>query len=962
MEVAAVSVARGAMGSLLTKLGELLTAKYKLLKEAKGQVMFLKAELESMHAFLKKISDMEDPDEQDKCWAKEVRELSYDIEDSVTEFMPRVERKSGSKPHGFKGFISRSMNLLTAMNTRHEIAKEFEGLKRHVKEVSERRARYKIDDTAKPNDHTAVDLRILALHAETASLVGVTGPRDDLIKLMDEQDVPAQQLKVLSIVGFGGLGKTTLANEIYRKIEGQFQCRAVVSVSQKPNIRKIIRTVLSKVGFVPPENTNMELWEESELISTLHKFLLDKRYFIVVDDIWDAPTWNIIRCGLPENMNGSRVITTTRIETVARACCINNQCEYVYKIKRLSEQDSRRLFFKRIFGSEDACPPHLEEVSTRILKRCGGLPLAIITISSLLASQPNKLKQQWEYVQNSLGSNFEVNPSLDGMRQILNLSYINLPHHLKACMLYLGIYPEDHTIDRNGLLRQWIAEGFIGKHHGIDSEDIARSYFNELVNRNMIQPVDTDNTGEVMYCKVHDMMLDLMQHISREENFITVIDDDIQDLTRQLGKIRRLSLNLDGTIDDVVAAESIQLSHTRMLARFGTSAYIPPLSLFKHLRVLTIEISDGPLLDLNGICHLFLLRYIKIKAGGRGVVLPSKICHLQQLEAFELDAEINSSNGQSLQELPSDVVHLSRLLHLIVQQIVKFPVGIGNIKSLRTLQFFDLTIISEDVIKGLGELTNLIDLRIQCDRMRSDKVILERGMEVLRTCLEKLSNLKYLGMSFHLDDRFVYLDPLSQIPASFYHLERFYGHVFSNVPGWIGKLRSLHDLALGINEVLEDDIGVLAQLPSLIHLWLHICGTPKNTILIRRSGFPVLESFTVGCNRMPCLALEVGAMSKLERLGLHFNATGWDKYGGVPAGMEHLSSLKEISVKIGGDVARESNRRAAESAVWKAVDLHPGRPVGRVNFVPYIYSFYDTDGNLDNEFDVDGGSSTRSST
>jgi len=95
---------------------------------------------------------------------------------------------------------------------------------------------------------------------------------------------------------------------------------------------------------------------------------LNDRYFIVIDDIWDAPSWDIIRCGLPESMNGSRVITTTRIETAARACC-TNRSKYVYKMNPLNEQASRRLFFKRIFGSEDACPPYLKEVSAEILKK-----------------------------------------------------------------------------------------------------------------------------------------------------------------------------------------------------------------------------------------------------------------------------------------------------------------------------------------------------------------------------------------------------------------------------------------------------------------------------------------------------------------------------------------------------------------------------------------------------------------
>lgn len=361
------------------------------------------------------------------------------------------------------------------------------------------------------------------------------------------------------------------------------------------------------------------------------------RYFIVIDDIWDEAAWNVINCALPKNRNNSVVITTIRIDSVARLCC-SNHFDYLYKMKPLSNQDSRRLFFTRIFGSEDDCPLFLETVSVKILKRCGGLPLAIITISSILTCQRNKLKEQWERILNSLGSNIELNPTLEGMRQILSLSYIHLPHYLKTCMLYLGIYPEDCIIEKKDLVWQWIAQGFISKAHGQDQEDVAEAYFNELVNRSIIQPVGIYHNDDIFSCRVHDMMLDLIIHKCRDDNFMLAIED-LQAMTGLHDKVCRLSLNLDGVIDDTILG-TICLSQIRALARFGTSAYAPPLLEFKHLRVLNLHYSgqnkESAIFDLGGMCHLFQLRYVKIEARGE-IVLPSKIRGLHQLETLEID-------------------------------------------------------------------------------------------------------------------------------------------------------------------------------------------------------------------------------------------------------------------------------------------------------------------------------------
>lgn len=158
--------------------------------------------------------------------------------------------------------------------------------------------------------HLTIQLLIhdcLLFFAEEAYLVGINNPRDDLAKWMvEEGNISSKYRRVLSIVGFGGLGKTTLANEIYRKIEGHFDCRAIVSVSQKPDIKKIIKDVMCKVPYPHGFTEDIHSWDEMTSIAKLRELLHDKRYLIIIDDIWSTPAWDVIKCAFPENNYSSR--------------------------------------------------------------------------------------------------------------------------------------------------------------------------------------------------------------------------------------------------------------------------------------------------------------------------------------------------------------------------------------------------------------------------------------------------------------------------------------------------------------------------------------------------------------------------------------------------------------------------------------------------------------------------------
>ena len=183
------------------------------------------------------------------------------------------------------------------------------------------------------------------------------------------------------------------------------------------------------------------------------------RYFVVVDDIWDVDTWHVLKLALPVASSGSIIITTTRINDVAESCRSRAYNGDIYSIKPLDMVHSRQLFYTRLFNSEEDCPSSLEKVSDEILKKCGGLPLAIVSIANLLASYRSaEGTYMWKRVSKSIGSQMESHPNLDGMRWLITLSYDYLPHLLKACMMYLRIFPEDYVIAKDRLLYRWFDE------------------------------------------------------------------------------------------------------------------------------------------------------------------------------------------------------------------------------------------------------------------------------------------------------------------------------------------------------------------------------------------------------------------------------------------------------------------------------------------------------------------------
>jgi hypothetical protein len=242
------------MVSLLSKLGELVKEEYELQKGVKDDVEFLRSELTSIHAALRVVAEVpwDQLEEQVRIWADDVRDLSYAMENALDTFLVRVEDPpKPEKVNWLKKKIGDMSNLLDKGKLRHEIGKKIRDIKEKVKEVADRRIRYKIDRyeidgaVAAPMALTKLDYRLLDLYKEVTELVGIDGGRDgELIKLLDKDgDVSENKLKVVSVVGFGGLGKTTLVNAVYNKIKSDYDCSVFVPVGQNADVKKVLRDI-----------------------------------------------------------------------------------------------------------------------------------------------------------------------------------------------------------------------------------------------------------------------------------------------------------------------------------------------------------------------------------------------------------------------------------------------------------------------------------------------------------------------------------------------------------------------------------------------------------------------------------------------------------------------------------------------------------------------------------------------
>nr|AGW28124.1 NBS-LRR class resistance protein Fy1-Ry1 [Sesamum indicum] len=578
------------------------------------------------------------------------------------------------------------------------------------------------------------------------------------------------KLEVIPIVGMGGIGKTTLARNLYkdRLVSVHFDVRAWATISQDYDVGKILLGLLRLVTRRP--TYEMLQMGNEELGQRLYRTLFGRRYLIILDDMWSSSSWNDIRMFFPDNDNGSRIIITTRNSSLANFIAFRSPH---HNMQFLKDDESWNLIHQKVFAPGEICSPELESIGRKIAYNCRGLPLTISLIGGLL-SYAKRRQDFWEQVAEDLSSNrADVDEEI---LDILSLPYNYLPYYLKPCLLYMGAFPEDSEIDASRLIKLWVAEGFLKPISGKRLEEAAEMYLKALIDRNLIFIRQQSPQGNVKSCGIHDLLRDLCVKKAYEENFLSIKRRHI------LGDLcsRRVCVHSIRDIDRPL--DQMQLTRSFLSIGDASQEILSPLiSTFRLLRVLDIlgiKLDQFP----GEILQLVNLRYLALSTSE----LPSSISRLWNLQILIVQAIRFSSNP-----------------HVVTPEILDMP-------QLRHIKFKGIYVWYDDKYR---------EHFVVQDQLQSLSTILASGLN--DRVLQTIPNLGKLGI--FCDEKLDHVIDLSRLHNLHTLNCTSSKYLKDNLLSNLNFPYSLKKLCLDDCGICYRDMSIIGSLPNLQILKLRGC-------------------------------------------------------------------------------------------------------------------------------------------
>ncbi|XP_022731546.1 disease resistance protein RPM1-like isoform X2 [Durio zibethinus] len=843
-----------------------------------NEIEDMKHLLNNIRSFLVDADKVGESSERQKAWVASVRDIAYPVENIIDEFMYNLNRQRQWS------VIHRTLRFPKDLLVRHKVAAKLQDIKKRMNKITERAHQFGVQQLEErgscydPNWKNR--LSESSLFFKDDDLVGIREAQHELLGwLMDEKP----RRTVISVVGMGGSGKTTLVANTFNKqrVKQHFDFCTWITVSKQYVIEELFRSMVKEVYKQTNEEVSImvDTMSYKVLVETLVQYLQPRRYLIVLDDVWSIRFWQEINIALPEGMCGSRVMVTTRREDAVPFQ--SGFVSYVHQIRPLKMIEAWNLFCKKAFPNErGGCPSDLDSLARKLVEKCEGLPLAIVALGGLMSSK--KSIAEWRGVYDNLNWELSNNAALELVKAISLLSYHDLSFRLKQCFLYCCMFPEDYAISRKRLIRLWMAEGFLEQVKDVPPEAVAESYLTELISRSLLQVVWRNYFGRPKAFKMHDLIREFALIISKEEKLVAVSDGKTG--VEENG-IHRYSIE----VKDKEMKPGNGTSQLRSLIIFVVdeilkSSFNKLPSGFKLLKVLDLE--NAPIIELpSDFGHLFNLRYLNLTRT-KVKVLPKSIGKLFNLQTLHLkDAKIK--------KLPNEIVKLQNLRHLRASYLMDqndslestqvesiqgifVPPNIFMLKSLQVLSY--VTVMGG--LNGLEEMTQLTRLGLDG--------LTEAHEQDLCSAIAGMERLHHLSLTSG-PQASLKVDALLSAPP---YLEKLLliGKL-EKVPHWFDTLLNLKYLNLQNSQLREDALSHIQVLPNLLHL--DLLNAFQGECLCFVEGFQKLKILTiVGCPQLKEIVIEKGMVPGLQGLKI----LECKQFRRLPLGWEHLSHLKEVAL------------------------------------------------------------------
>jgi hypothetical protein len=660
---------------------------------------------------------------------------------------------------------------------------------------------------------------------DASNIIGRDNNKANLLSsLLDKGSQEERKPRVISLVGMGGLGKTTLAQLAYNdpEVKAHFEQRMWVCVSDPFDQCRVAKAIIQEIN---PKVLN-NITELQSLLRTICGLIEDKKFFLVLDDVWteDSSKWEPFKLVFENGAQDSRVLVTTRKLGVAKMMA---SAPIILEV--LSEKDCWLIFSKIAFSNEDQCKD-LEDLGRKLAIKCKGLPLAVKTLGSLMHNKTSR--EQWRNILDS--SLWELEDVERGVFAPLFFSYYDLPSPVKRCFSYCATFPKDYEFYKNELVVLWMAQGYIDSKENMEMK--AEEYFEVLAMRSFFQDFKKgEYDGRIISCKMHDIVHDFAQSMTKNECFIIDGDEESR-IDLKSARHLRLKISKESKFPEYVY-EAKNL-HTLFLTSGESGDDFDMLlsNLFKHFRYLRTLYLDCRIKKLpDTVENLIHLRFLLMSERVGLKELPETVCNLCNLQSLRF-------YSRDLEKLPHGMGKLINLRYLNISAYdcdwddmifldcnfldfddVIFPKGIGKLTCLKTLRAVKIGGKDEREECKVGELKNLDELRVL--RINGLRNVVDVS-EAENAQLKKKIYLRHLILKFgdisdQGDERVVTNDVLTLNalePHPDLEMLGILCHMGTTVyPNWMMSLTKLKILTL-IDIPKLESLPPLGKLPSLERL------------------------------------------------------------------------------------------------------------------------------------------------